>query len=325
MEIFNKDTQTPDLKNDRICEKILDNMDVGIFFTDCNRNIIFWNNAATALSGYCKEEVLGRSCFATIFSHAEDGEEILSVHECPLNSAILRGEISESIIYIRHKEGYRIKVRAKATPIYDNGEIIGAFEELQKLYQERVEVKEHFEDGQEIKEKEYSVEDLKVLALYDQLTGLPNRRYLESFLKSKLMEFGLLQLGFGILFMDIDNFSTFNNNYGHNLGDKVLQMVSRTFVNLTRKTDLIGRWGGEEFVAIFSMVSKLELEIIAEKIRLLIEKSVLKETPDQEYRVTVSIGGTIVQESDDLNSIVERADAQMYISKKTGKNRVTII
>ena len=169
-----------------------------------------------------------------------------------------------------------------------------------------------------------SVEELKVLAYYDELTGLPNRRYLDSILESRFLEFENLNLSFGLLFMDIDNFRNFNNTYGHDIGDKVLKVVANTFVSAIRKTDFIGRWGGEEFIGIFPMANKAELEIIGEKIRALVEKSVLREENGNRYSITVSIGGAVLTEEDDIKSIVKRADENMYISKKSGKNMVTI-
>ena len=161
------------------------------------------------------------------------------------------------------------------------------------------------------------------MAYYDELTGLPNRRYLESILESRFIEFKNLKFGFGLLFMDIDNFRNFNNTYGHDMGDKVLKVVSNTFVSAIRKTDFVGRWGGEEFIGIFPMVSKLDLETIAEKIRVLVENSVLREDGNR-YSITISVGGTLIKDGDDIDSLVKRADEKMYISKKNGKNMVTI-
>lgn len=138
------------------------------------------------------------------------------------------------------------------------------------------------------------------------------------------MEFELLDLPFGILFLDIDHFRDFNNNYGHALGDKVLKTISETLLSSIRKTDFIGRWGGEEFIGIFPMVPEKELGIIAEKIRFLIENSILREEDGKEFYITVSVGGTLAKKGDSLESLINRADKQMYLSKNNGRNQVTI-
>ena len=125
-------------------------------------------------------------------------------------------------------------------------------------------------------------------------------------------------------YLDIDNFRNFNNAYGHDIGDKVLKAVANTFVSAIRKTDFVGRWGGEEFIGIFPMANKMELEIIGEKIRVLVENSVLREENGNRYNITVSIGGAVLNEDDRIRSLIKRADENMYISKKSGKNMVTI-
>ena len=106
--------------------------------------------------------------------------------------------------------------------------------------------------------------------------------------------------------------------------DKVLKIAANTFTSAIRKTDFIGRWGGEEFIGIFPMVSNIELETIAEKIRILTENSAIREENGNRYSITVSIGGTIINELDTIDSLIKRADDKMYISKGTGKNMVTI-
>lgn len=126
-----------------------------------------------------------------------------------------------------------------------------------------------------------------ILAMVDQLTQLPNRRHIDSFLSSKYKEFKELDIQFGFLFMDIDKFKTFNDTYGHDVGDDVLKMLSKTFLAATRVTDLVGRFGGEEFV-------------------------------------TISIGATLVKEEDTIDAILKRADEMLYKSKENGRNRVTL-
>ena len=208
----------------------------------------------------------------------------------------------------------------KSFPLYQDNTLVGAGEVFEKLIRN--------DKDKELNELctdfSCSIEELKMLALYDKLTELPNRRYLESILESRFREFEKLHLTFGILFIDIDNFRNFNNTYGHNIGDKVLRVAANTFLSAIRKTDFVGRWGGEEFIGIFPMVSRLELEAIAEKIRVLIENSVIRENNGSRYSITVSIGGTIINDNDDIETIIKRADENMYISKKNGRNSATI-
>lgn len=310
--MFDKNTNYKDLYR-----KILDNIDTGVYFVDRDRHITFWNKAAAVITGFEREDIVGNCCYDNILNHIDECGCHWCIEGCPLQNTIIDGKDREHIVYLHHKQGHRVKVRVKAIPIYDGDEIIGAAETFTQI-----------EEGQNIKKADitdnYTPEELKHLALYDQLTGLPNRRYLNSFLKSKLMESEMLDLKFGILFIDIDDFSKFNNNYGHNFGDEVLQVVSNTLINAIRKNDVVGRWGGEEFICILPMVFHDELSKIAEKIRILVEKSIIRKDND-EYHVTISIGGTIMSSSDKtIEEVIERADQKMYESKRNGKNRVTV-
>lgn len=309
-----------DLEDRDIYKIMLENMDIGIYFVSKSRQITFWNKGAEEISGFSKDEVVGKFCYDDILSHVDEKGNKVCVLGCPLKATTEDGKVREAVVYLHHKEGYRVRIKVKSFPLYINNELIGAGETFERLIGNEINndltaVCDNFS---------CSIEELKMFAFYDELTGLPNRRYLESILESRFMEFANLHLTFGILFIDIDNFRNFNNTHGHDLGDKVLKVAANTFVTAIRKTDFIGRWGGEEFIGIFPMVSKLELEAIAEKIRILIENSILREEGGKRYNITVSIGGSLISSLDDIESLIKRADENMYVSKKNGKNMVTI-
>lgn len=107
------------------------------------------------------------------------------------------------------------------------------------------------------------------------------------------------------------------------MGDRMLKAVARTFMNTARPSDLMGRWGGEEFIGIIGRVDEEGLDSAAERIRALIEQSRIKEK-GQRLQVTVSIGATLARKTDTAKSIIKRADTLLYQSKKNGRNRCTI-
>jgi len=123
--------------------------------------------------------------------------------------------------------------------------------------------------------------------------------------------------------MDIDLFRSFNNTYGHDIGDEVLKFIARTFVTNSRPFDLFGRWGGEEFIGIIRNISPRDLENLGNKLRLLVEKSYLPHESGQ-LRVTISLGATTVRDDDTIDSLIKRADTLLYESKNAGRNRLTI-
>ena len=294
---------------------ILENLYEGIYFVDVDRTITFWNKGAELITGFYSDEIIGKHCNDNILNHVDENGNKLCLSGCPLHKSLMDGEERNAVVFLHHKDGHRVKIHTNITPLVENGKIIGGIEVFREISENKPLMMEEKES--------YSKEELKVIALHDQLTGIPNRRYAESFLNAKINEYKDLGIALGLIFGDIDNFGNFNNTYGHELGDKVLKTVSNTMLNAIRKNDLIGRWGGEEFLVILPAIDYDELEKNAEKIRMLVENSILREN-GAELHITISLGATMIKKEDYLQSLVKRADDLMYESKKSGKNRVTM-
>lgn len=166
---------------------------------------------------------------------------------------------------------------------------------------------------------------LNDLLMRDELTKVFNRRYLDFKLNNIIKEAEEFNTKFGVLFIDIDYFKRVNDTYGHNIGDEVLKVVSKTINSNIRKNDILGRWGGEEFIAIIKVDNKKELISIAEKLRKKVGETYFTLNDKEKVSVTISIGGTIYNKNEDIVSLISRADNNMYNSKKTGRNKVTIL
>jgi len=292
-------------------QDILDSLFEGVYCVDTNREIVFWNKGAERITGYSAKEVRGSGCGDNILVHTDEFGQQLCKTGCPLFSSINRGEPhSEENIFLHHKEGHRVPVRVSVSTIKDDdGQIIGAIE----IFKDNV-AKVHDDDY---------IEDLKKAALLDHLTGLPNRRYIEMKLSSAFDEMKRHTTSFGVLLIDIDHFKGVNDNFGHNLGDRVLQMVSRTLENNVRSYNLVGRWGGEEFLAIINHVKEEQLQIVAAKLRALVKNSFL-DHEGQQVRVTVTIGSTMAKSSDAIDSLLARADVYLYQGKNQSRDCVVL-
>ena len=288
---------------------LLDEMFEGVYCVDLNRVIIFWNKGAEKITGFSANEVIGRHCYDNILEHVDQGGRQLCYDGCPLYQTMEDGIVRESDIFLHHKEGHRVPVSIKTIPVYENQKIIGSFEVM---------VSTPLKVDSEDESEKY-----KSLAMKDHLTGLPNRRYIETYLDLKMKEYKTFNLSFGIAFIDIDHFKVVNDTYGHDAGDEVLKMLARTYVNSTRGNDLIGRWGGEEFLAVFTNCQEKVLDNLVNKIRMLVENSTIK-VNNTAIKVTISIGATMVNPDDTLESIIKRADVLMYKSKEDGRNRCTL-
>ncbi|MHB1484994.1 MAG: GGDEF domain-containing protein [Saccharofermentanales bacterium] len=290
-------------------KSLLENLYDGLYFVDKNRKIIFWNKGAEIITGFLESEVKGHFCYDNILNHVDSEGCELCWNGCPLQKTNEDGITRNVNVYLHHKQGHRIPVSVRAVAIYDGDEIIGSIEVF----------KDESENSKILK----NLEEFKNLALNDQLTGLPNRRYLEAFINSRIIEFESLGIPFGLAFIDIDKFKNFNDAYGHDTGDDVLKMVSKTFTNIVRSTDIIGRWGGEEFVAVFAGVNEDSILALSEKIRAMTERSSIQKA-EETLKVTISIGATIFSSGDSLESALKRTDDLLYQSKSNGRNKVTI-
>jgi diguanylate cyclase (GGDEF)-like protein/PAS domain S-box-containing protein len=291
-------------------QRIIDNLHDGLYLVDRDRIITYWNKAAEQISGFNAHEVVDKPCSDNILTHVDSDGNSLCTSMCPLAASITDGKPREAEIYMHHKDGHRIPVSVRISPLTDReGTIIGGIE--------------LFTDISNQAANTLRVKELEKLALLDNLTQLANRNYVEREIQNRFEEKKRFNVPFGILFMDIDNFKKFNDRYGHDVGDDVLKFVAKTFIANARPFDLFGRWGGEEFLGIIRNINSKDLELLGNKLRSLIENSYIM-SENEKLRVTISIGATPVDENDTIDSLIKRADILLYKSKTEGRNRLTL-
>ncbi|HBV88027.1 MAG TPA: GGDEF domain-containing protein [Desulfosporosinus sp.] len=161
-------------------------------------------------------------------------------------------------------------------------------------------------------------------SITDGLTGVYNHRYFQKRLREyiSLCQRHKRSVTFGLLMIDVDNFKQFNDKYGHQFGDTVLQTIVRELLNNLREEDLIARYGGEEFVILIPEATEKIVLFISEKIRHVVEKTkVLHQATGIDVSVTISIGVTLWRSSDSPASLISRADHALYEAKTTGRNQ----
>ncbi|GAX87954.1 conserved hypothetical protein [Lebetimonas natsushimae] len=170
-----------------------------------------------------------------------------------------------------------------------------------------------------LKQERIIKENLSFYSNHDSLTKLLNRRGFDTSVAALEEIHKRNKLPFSILFIDIDHFKKINDKYGHDIGDKVLSELANILKSNLRKSDLIARWGGEEFIVILANTDKETAEKIAEKLRLAIEQYHQKNLP----HFTVSIGiATADKENFNIDNLLKKADEALYAAKKSGRNRV---
>lgn len=287
--------------------ELLDQLEEPVYMVDRARRITFWNRAAEQVTGYRRTEIVGLCCADSILLHIDTSGRSACSEGCPLHRALDGSQEPSVEMFLRHKDGHRIPVRVRAVPVRDaRGAVVGAAE--------------MFTETSSRDEIARRLADLQRLALLDPVTALPNRRYLETQVTGRLDELKRYGWPFGVLFLDVDGFKEVNDTHGHPVGDEVLRMLARTLAASSRIFDTVGRWGGDEFLAVVANVQETTLIEVGERFRTLIESSVVKGSA--EVRVTVSVGAAYARRDDDMGELIGRADELMYEAKRGGRNRV---
>jgi len=171
----------------------------------------------------------------------------------------------------------------------------------------------------DISERRSYEEQLARLAITDPLTGVLNRRHGEQIFTADLAEARRYGPPLTMLMVDIDHFKAVNDTHGHQVGDEVLTELTRRLTANLRPSDVLARWGGDEFVIVMRHCAIADGLIVAEKLRDLVAGAPF----DNVGQATVSIGAAELKADDDLASWLARTDAAMYTAKSTGRNAVS--
>ena len=172
----------------------------------------------------------------------------------------------------------------------------------------------------DIKNKELDEKNraLEIMARQDQLTAVRNRRSLEESLECELAHARRYGGDFALLLIDLDHFKNVNDSHGHQAGDDVLVRIASLLAACVRETDVVGRWGGEEFLLVCPKTDAQVARSLAERLRTAVEKQHVGPAG----RVTASFGVAAYRDGDDSKTLLRRADQALYAAKRGGRNRV---
>ena len=290
---------------------ILDNIYGGVYYVDQNRKIKYWNKEAEEITGFSREEVIGKHCYDNILQHVNDEGLNLCHNGCPLHATMEDDTKREADVYLHHKDGQRVPVTIRTVPLKnDKNEIVGAAE----LFLENIKTKSLEEKINELEQENHR----------DKLTEINNRKYLEKILAEIIGREDINKDNIAFCFLDVDDFKYINDNYGHLVGDRILSMIAKTLKNNLRAGDKAFRWGGDEFALIlFDIENNNYLSKLLERLKLLINQSFINHNQER-IKLTMSFGATKISKNDTIESLTKRADNNMYESKKQGKNFITV-
>ena len=285
-------------KNENLLEfsKIIDQMDDSIFITDKSGVIAYTNKAFTQQTKYSKKEAYGRT--PRILSSGRQDKLFYT----KLWNTIQSGKVFRAIVLNKTKYGVLYYENETITPIKDKNKRVIGF----------------ISSGKDVTDEVMKNKELCRIAATDKLTGLYNRHKFEELFLLEVERSRRFELSLSMMLIDIDNFKSINDTYGHNKGDAVLKHLGNILQKNIRQLDILSRWGGEEFLILIPGSNLEHTQQLAEKLRLVISN----EEFDKLNNITVSIGISTLKEDDTLIQIVERADNALYRAKQNGKNQV---
>ena len=276
----------------------VENSDNSIVMTDKDRKIIYVNESFEKVTGYKREDALGKN------PHILKSGKLPSNFYKQMNEILDKGEKWSGEFINVNKSGDIYYETASITPIVNDGELTGYLA-----------IKLNVTDY--VKEQE----KVEFIAYHDNLTLLPNRRSLEKKVNELIAVNLIKNKNFALFFIDLDGFKTVNDTLGHDIGDLLLKEIGKVFIDTLREEDYIFRIGGDEFAVILNYSNdEKDIEIVANKIIENINKEIL--IKNHKIYVGCSIGiSKFPQDAQDLQGLLKYSDKAMYKAKENGKNR----
>ncbi|MDI1293080.1 MAG: EAL domain-containing protein [Methylobacter sp.] len=275
----------------------------GIMITNANKVILRVNQAFTDITGYSAEELVGQT--PHLFNSGRHNAAFYAeMWERVNHTGSWQGEIWD-----RRKNGDIYPKWVTITAVKDSNGVVSHYVGLHT----------------DISARKASEEEIKQLAYYDPLTALPNRRLLLDRLQQALATSSRNNKYGALLFIDLDNFKSLNDNLGHDMGDVLLQQVAQRLIACVREGDTVSRQGGDEFVVMLEELGD-HAEEAAAKTKTIGEKIITSlnqpyQLSHHEYQNTPSIGITLfINHQHSINTLLKRADIAMYGAKAAGRN-----
>ena len=283
----------------KLLSQAVEQMHEMVQITDVDGNIMYVNPAATHNTQYEENELIGKSN-----RMLKSGEHSKKFYE-HLWQTVLNGKTYQNTLINKRKDGSLYYDEKTISPIKDENGKVRYFVSTSRDITQRVAL-----------EKE-----LQKLATKDALTGIYNRYKMTLLIENEIKRAKRYDASFSLLMLDIDKFKNVNDTYGHDVGDYVLQELSRIVLKTIRKTDSFGRWGGEEFMLLAPHTNAEQAVELAQKIRKNIEEHPFEHVE----KITVSIGVTQYINDEKETSLLKRVDQALYEAKANGRNQVVFL
>lgn len=288
-------------------QQLINNLQYGVVFVDSILTIQEWNRAAERLTGLSVEGVAYREWHPELINLRDERGRRLTEEDCPVRHSLKTGHKSQTRLLITLPDGNLSVIDLQVVPIFGHDRInLGATIVLR--------------DAKSENKLQERVQTLHEKATRDPLTGVANRAEFDRFHAETVNRHAKRSAPCSLIICDIDRFKQVNDTHGHQAGDEALITFSSLLQRSCREGDHVARYGGEEFVIVCQDCGSSEATKLAEKIRMELSRSPLKELGG--CYMTASFGVTELQPGDTPETMLRRADRGLLEAKDTGRNRV---
>ncbi|MBY4675800.1 GGDEF domain-containing protein [Marinobacterium arenosum] len=300
---------------------LLQTLDVGLLVLDRQYNVQLWNSFMEHHSGVVASDTRGRNLFNVIANLPVDWlKRKLDAVFMLKNPAYISWEQRP---YLFRFKSYR-PITGGAAHMYQNVSLIPLRSPSGEVNHIGILVYDVTDIALGKLQLQQANAQLKALSRQDGLTGLYNRAYWEQCLDLEFSRFARRQVASSLVLLDIDHFKAINDNYGHPAGDEVIRQLAALLTRLARRTDIVGRYGGEEFGVLLVDTGSVNAEIYCERLRRAAE-ALEVEHGGQRISFTISLGvAELTSEACGPAEWIEQADRALYRSKQAGRNRFTV-
>jgi len=294
--------QDPDTYRD-----ILDGLQVGVSVLDLQRRIVFWSDGAEQISGYTRAEVLGHGCAENVLLHCNQNSCEMCDEKCPIAGALRESQPVEAMGFVHHKAGHRVPVHTWAIPLRDkSGSIIGVIQTFDGQFAV------HGPDPKRV--------GLKQRGWLDDVTGLPTKPIVLSYLREALATFTDAGIPFAIIQLEVSDLDEFRARYGQGAARSILQVLARTLRTAVWPTDFVGAWTEGNFFVILMGCDDDALFSVAARILRMMASATIRWW-GEELSVKVTLGCAAAQTGDSIELLLQRAQNAQEGSAPTTTGR----
>lgn len=308
---------------------LAENMADIVWRTDAQMGFTYINTADQKARGFAREEVIGTRFQDNLTPPGRDMLEKLFDPEGEMETPASKGTVQKYELPMRHKNGGEVWIETSSVAIYGSDGSVKGYQGIGRdISRRRQHEAELLQSHRQLQSQLHQVAEeknaLQELATRDPLTGIYNRRYLDIALSREFSRAKREGKPLAIIMLDLDNFKRVNDQYSHAAGDEVLKTLAKLLTKGARETDLICRYGGEEFVAVMPNMSASQAwERVESWRRQLAEMSIV--FADFKISITLSAGIAVFPEhAEGAEQLLSRADEMLYKSKREGRNRISV-